>query len=83
MLFFRRLLSLVSFSEVNTSDLSKYLGKTHKDWSENHTPAYLATVVAKNTQSRSDETYFIINIGDGSMWKGYTNGALQSNGRYQ
>ncbi|KAM9854710.1 receptor-type tyrosine-protein phosphatase eta-like [Aulostomus maculatus] len=72
-----------SLSGVNTSNLSKYLGKTYKQWSEKATPVYLATVRERNVQSRSKEDHLLIDIGDGSTWEGYTNGALHAKGKYQ
>ncbi|XP_068578957.1 receptor-type tyrosine-protein phosphatase eta-like [Cebidichthys violaceus] len=67
----------------DTSDLTKYVGKTYKQWQEKDTPVYMATVVENNFQSRSGVDHLSIVIGDESKWNGYTNGALMANGKYQ
>ncbi|XP_037623767.1 receptor-type tyrosine-protein phosphatase eta isoform X4 [Sebastes umbrosus] len=68
----------------DTSNLAKYVGKTYDQWKAKETPVYLATV-AKNTFSskRSGESHLNIEVGNGSSWKGYTNGVLEANGKYQ
>ncbi|XP_074490158.1 phosphatidylinositol phosphatase PTPRQ [Sebastes fasciatus] len=68
----------------DTSNLTKYVGKTYDQWKAKETPVYLATV-AKNTFSskRSGESHLNIEVGNGSSWKGYTNGVLEANGKYQ
>ncbi|KAM6925928.1 receptor-type tyrosine-protein phosphatase eta-like [Lycodopsis pacificus] len=67
----------------NTSDFTKYVGKTYKQWQEKDTPVYMATVVKNSFYSRSGVNHQDIVIGDESKWKGYTNGALMANGKYQ
>jgi len=71
------------------SNLTQYLSKRHRDWTEGSTPAYLATVVGNLSQvgsgvdSRSLEEAVIVTIGNGGRWKGYINGALKANKQYR
>ncbi|XP_075944930.1 receptor-type tyrosine-protein phosphatase eta-like [Anarhichas minor] len=67
----------------DTSDFTKYVGKTYKQWQQNDTPVYMATVVENIFQSRSGVSDRDIEIGDESKWNGYTNGALTANGIYR
>ncbi|XP_070827425.1 receptor-type tyrosine-protein phosphatase eta-like [Chaetodon trifascialis] len=67
----------------DTSDWGGFLGKTYDQWKEGDTPVYLATVAENNLESRSGESHLNIEVGDGSAWNGYTNGGLDSNGKYQ
>ncbi|KAK9516915.1 hypothetical protein VZT92_024823 [Zoarces viviparus] len=67
----------------NTSDFTKYVGKTYKQWQEKNTPVYMATVEENIFHSRSEVSHRDIVIGDESKWNGYTNGALTSKGKYQ
>nr|XP_043874906.1 receptor-type tyrosine-protein phosphatase eta-like isoform X6 [Solea senegalensis] len=66
----------------NTSDLRTYLGNTYDQWKAEKTPVYLATVTEINPQLRSIEDQLSIEVGDGIEWEGYTNGPLDSSGRY-
>ncbi|XP_054633086.1 receptor-type tyrosine-protein phosphatase eta isoform X4 [Dunckerocampus dactyliophorus] len=68
---------------ADTSNVSQYLGKTYQQWLDKETPVYLATVQRRKLLSRNTETIFFVDIGDGSQWEGYTNGALSANRRYQ
>ncbi|TNN87990.1 Receptor-type tyrosine-protein phosphatase eta [Liparis tanakae] len=65
------------------SEFDKFVGKTYKQWQEDDTPVYMATVVENSFLSRSGDNLLNIEIGDQSQWKGYTNGALEANGKYQ
>ncbi|XP_054475501.1 tenascin-X-like isoform X1 [Anoplopoma fimbria] len=67
----------------DTSDLTKYVGKTYKQSEKKETLVYMATVVNNTIQSRSGMSHQNIEIGDGSQWQGYTNGLLKANGKYQ
>ncbi|XP_061677448.1 receptor-type tyrosine-protein phosphatase eta-like isoform X2 [Syngnathoides biaculeatus] len=69
--------------ESGMANMSAYLGKTHQQWLGKQTPVYLATVKERTGQSRSEDNMLSVDIGDGSEWKGYTNGALLANRRYQ
>ncbi|KAL7403339.1 hypothetical protein ABVT39_027926 [Epinephelus coioides] len=66
-----------------TSNLTKYLGKTYRQWKAGDTPVYLATVRENELQTRSGESDLIIEVGDETRWEGYTNGVLDANGKYQ
>lgn len=66
-----------------TSNLTEYLGKTYNQWRAKETAVYLATVEENIFQSRSAEDKLSIEIGDDSKWAGYSNGALDGNGKYQ
>ncbi|XP_073327843.1 uncharacterized protein [Pagrus major] len=66
----------------NTSNWRNYLEKTYNQWKEGSTQVYLATVT-KIALSRSVATHLNIEIGDGSKFLDYTNGALSANGKYQ
>ncbi|XP_029290476.1 receptor-type tyrosine-protein phosphatase eta-like isoform X3 [Cottoperca gobio] len=66
-----------------TSDWTKYVGKTYNQWRKKDTPVYLATVTKRLSQSRSGANDLTIEVGDESKWNGYTNGALDANGKYQ
>ncbi|XP_077424965.1 receptor-type tyrosine-protein phosphatase eta-like [Vanacampus margaritifer] len=70
---------------IKESDTAKreYLGKTYQQWIDKQSPVYLATIKKRNAQSRSEENMLSVDIGDGSEWEGYTNGALHSNRRYR
>ncbi|XP_061826005.1 receptor-type tyrosine-protein phosphatase eta-like isoform X1 [Nerophis lumbriciformis] len=68
---------------ADTSNMTQYLEKTYQQWEDKNTSTYLATVKERNVLSRSQETNVVVDIGDGSKWEGYTNGALHGNGRYQ
>ncbi|XP_061628616.1 receptor-type tyrosine-protein phosphatase eta isoform X1 [Phyllopteryx taeniolatus] len=72
-----------NIKESGMANMSAYLGKTHQQWLDKQTPVYLATVKERNVQSRSDENMLSVDIGDGSQWEDYTNGALRGNRRYQ
>ncbi|XP_019749602.1 receptor-type tyrosine-protein phosphatase eta-like isoform X3 [Hippocampus comes] len=72
-----------NIKEFDTANMSQYLGKTYQQWIDNQSPVYLATVKERNARSRSQENMLSVEIGDGSQWKGYTNGALRGNRRYQ
>ncbi|XP_041651491.1 receptor-type tyrosine-protein phosphatase beta isoform X4 [Cheilinus undulatus] len=74
---------LVMNENTDTSDFRSYLEKTHAQWDAGNTPAYLATVREINLQSRSEDAQLVIVVGDSSIWKGYTNGALKANRNYQ
>ncbi|KAM7003473.1 receptor-type tyrosine-protein phosphatase eta-like [Tautogolabrus adspersus] len=74
---------LVTAQNLDTSDFRSYLGKTYTEWKAGDTQAYLATVKETNFKTRSGESQLNIEVGDDTTWKGYTNGALQSNGKYQ
>ncbi|XP_041794912.1 receptor-type tyrosine-protein phosphatase eta isoform X3 [Chelmon rostratus] len=65
------------------SNWGDFLGKTYNQWKEGDTPVYLATVKENIFQSRSGESHLNIEVGDESEWEGYTNGALDHNGKYQ
>ncbi|XP_039989379.1 receptor-type tyrosine-protein phosphatase eta isoform X2 [Xiphias gladius] len=67
----------------DTSDLKTYLEKTYDQWRAKDTPVYMATVRETNLQSRSGENHLSIEVGNESKWEGYTNGALDANGKYQ
>ena len=67
----------------DTSNLTKYLGKTYSEWKKGDTPVYLATIAKSTFQSRSGENELNVEIGDESKFEGYTNGALDANGKYQ
>nr|XP_033940757.1 receptor-type tyrosine-protein phosphatase eta isoform X3 [Pseudochaenichthys georgianus] len=67
----------------DTANWTQYLGKTYSQWKTKHTSVYLATVTEIPFQKRSGESHFNIALGDESHWKGYTNGALDANGKYQ
>ncbi|XP_049928086.1 receptor-type tyrosine-protein phosphatase eta isoform X2 [Epinephelus moara] len=67
----------------DTSNLTKYLGKTYRQWKAGDTPVYLATVRENELQTRSGESNLIIEVGDESTWEDYTNGVLDANGKYQ
>ncbi|XP_044212573.1 receptor-type tyrosine-protein phosphatase eta isoform X1 [Thunnus albacares] len=69
--------------DVNASNLRAYLGKTYQQWSEKSTSVFLATVKDNDFQSRSGESYLIVEIGDESKWNSYTNGALKATEKYQ
>lgn len=66
----------------DTSDFTKYLGNTYDEWKAGSTPRYLATV-KKTIQTRSEENPLSIQVGDGSHWEGYINGALDASRKYQ
>ncbi|XP_035013189.2 receptor-type tyrosine-protein phosphatase eta isoform X6 [Hippoglossus stenolepis] len=68
---------------VDTSNLKKYMGKTYDQWRAADTPMYLATVKETNPQSRSGGNPLNIEVGDETIWKNYTNGALEATGEYQ
>ncbi|KAI4825979.1 hypothetical protein KUCAC02_021638, partial [Chaenocephalus aceratus] len=67
----------------DTANWTQYLGKTYSQWKTKHTSVYLATVTEIPFQKRSGESHFNMAVGDESHWKGYTNGALDANGKYQ
>ncbi|XP_033997468.1 receptor-type tyrosine-protein phosphatase beta isoform X6 [Trematomus bernacchii] len=60
-----------------------HLRNTYSQWKAKKTSVYLATVKEILFQTRSGESHFNIAVGDESDWKGYTNGALDANGKYQ
>lgn len=66
----------------DTSDWRKYLESTYSQWKEGKTPVYLATVQTISL-TRSAGTHLNIEIGDGSTFLDYTNGALSANGKYK
>ncbi|XP_042352632.1 receptor-type tyrosine-protein phosphatase eta isoform X3 [Plectropomus leopardus] len=80
----------------DTSNLTKYLGKTYEQWKSGDTSVYLATV-RKNSfpkksrrtvreiisQSRNGGSFLNIDIGDKTTWEGYTNGVLDANKDYR
>lgn len=60
-----------------------YLEKNYEQFKRRETTVYLATVKKRdNEQSRSGESHLIIDVGDGSKWLGYENGALDAGGKY-
>ncbi|XP_008298883.1 receptor-type tyrosine-protein phosphatase eta isoform X2 [Stegastes partitus] len=65
----------------NSSNLKQYLGKTYSEWRAETTPVYLATVVPNIAHQMNDQDFVV--IGNGSQWKGYSNGVLDPKGRYQ
>lgn len=67
----------------DTSILKTNLGKTYDQWRAKETHVYLATVIEAHPLSRSGENPLNIEVGDGSTWEGYTNGALDADGKYQ
>ncbi|XP_031138584.1 receptor-type tyrosine-protein phosphatase eta isoform X2 [Sander lucioperca] len=69
----------------NNSDSLKYVETTYDQWKAGETPAYMATVNnrTQQIQTRSVESHLNLEIGDGSIWNGYTNGALDATGNYQ
>lgn len=77
------LFSAVPIPPGNTSDFTKHLGKTYAQWKAKDTPVYLATVTENTFQPRSEKTHLNIVVGDESKWEGYTNGALDPNGKYR
>ncbi|XP_077372151.1 receptor-type tyrosine-protein phosphatase eta isoform X2 [Festucalex cinctus] len=72
-----------NIKESDAANLTNYLGKTYQQWIDKQSPVYLATIKKRNAQSRSEENMLSVDIGDGSEWEGYTNGALRGNRRYQ
>lgn len=66
----------------DTSDWRKYLESTYSQWKEGKTLVYLATVQTISL-TRSAGTHLNIEIGDGSTFLDYTNGALSANGKYK
>uniref|UniRef100_A0A8C4DIL8 protein-tyrosine-phosphatase n=1 Tax=Dicentrarchus labrax TaxID=13489 RepID=A0A8C4DIL8_DICLA len=69
-------------NEVNTSDLTTYLGYNYEQWKAKKTSVYLSTITDTNFQTRSGEGTVSIHIGDESKWHGYTNGPLDT-GKYR
>ncbi|XP_062276922.1 receptor-type tyrosine-protein phosphatase eta [Scomber scombrus] len=69
--------------KTNSSDLTIYLGKTYKQWTEKSTLVYLATVKDNNIQSRSGGNDLSIEIGDEDQYGSYSNGILKATGKYQ
>ncbi|XP_039665211.1 receptor-type tyrosine-protein phosphatase eta isoform X4 [Perca fluviatilis] len=69
----------------NSSDSLAYVGATYDQWKARKTLGYMATVSNRiqAIQTRSVESYLIIEVGDESTWNGYTNGALDATGHYQ
>ncbi|XP_056138392.1 receptor-type tyrosine-protein phosphatase eta [Lampris incognitus] len=67
----------------DASNLKQYLMNTYQQWSEDAAPAYLATVRNNPSHSRSGGNHLTVDIGDGSVWKGYTNGALKTSQEYR
>ncbi|XP_063757417.1 receptor-type tyrosine-protein phosphatase eta isoform X5 [Eleginops maclovinus] len=65
------------------TDWKQFLGKTYKQWIKKDTAVYLATVTEKPFQTRSGQSHLTIAVGDETSWKGYTNGPLEANGKYQ
>uniref|UniRef100_A0A3Q1EYV8 protein-tyrosine-phosphatase n=1 Tax=Acanthochromis polyacanthus TaxID=80966 RepID=A0A3Q1EYV8_9TELE len=72
---------LVTSDAPENDDLKEYLGKTYTEWKEKKTPVYLATATNSIAKPQSKEDRIV--VGNGSKWKGYTNGALNSNREYQ
>lgn len=68
----------------DTSNWRTYLEKNYDQFKNRETPVYLATLKEKNiAQSRSGESHLNIEVGDGSIWEGYQNGALNPGEKYQ
>ncbi|XP_010764284.1 receptor-type tyrosine-protein phosphatase eta-like, partial [Notothenia coriiceps] len=67
----------------DTANWTQGLRKTYSEWKAKPTSVYLATVTEIHSQKRSGESHFNIAVGDESKWNGYTNGALDANGKYQ
>ncbi|XP_059191053.1 receptor-type tyrosine-protein phosphatase eta isoform X2 [Centropristis striata] len=65
------------------SNLTEYVGKTYAQWQAKDTPVYLAAVRDNIFQSRSAERHLTIEVGNGSKFEGYTNGALAATKKYQ
>lgn len=74
--------SVIPVFSDSTSDWRKYLESTYGQWKEGNTPVYLATVQTISL-TRSAGTHLNIEIGDGSTFLDYTNGALSANGKYK
>lgn len=67
----------------NTSEWKTYLEKNYELFKQRSTTVYLATVKKPGgMQSRSAESQLIIDVGDGSKWEDYDNGALDAGGKY-
>ncbi|XP_057692294.1 receptor-type tyrosine-protein phosphatase eta isoform X2 [Corythoichthys intestinalis] len=71
-----------NFDESDTADMKQHLGKTYQEWIEKKTRVYLATVKERKVKTRIHDEALSVHIGDGSKWKGYTNGELRGNRRY-
>ncbi|XP_071360006.1 receptor-type tyrosine-protein phosphatase beta isoform X5 [Trachinotus anak] len=69
-------------NSLTDDTLKTYLEKTYDQWKEKDATAYLATVRQAIVKSRSGENNLIIEVGDGSTWKGYTNGPLDASAKY-
>lgn len=78
-------ITVISVLPGNNSDSLKYVETTYDQWKAGETPAYMATVNnrTQQIQTRSVESHLNLEIGDGSIWNGYTNGALDATGNYQ
>lgn len=60
-----------------------FLEKNYDEFKEGNTTVYLATVKKPGSvQARSEESQLVIDVGDGSKWEGYENGALDAGGKY-
>lgn len=65
------------------SEWKTYLEKNYEQFKRRDTTVYLATVkTTGKMQSRSGESQLIIDVGDGSKWLSYDNGALDAGGKY-
>ncbi|XP_064169872.1 receptor-type tyrosine-protein phosphatase beta-like [Anguilla rostrata] len=70
--------NLKEFSNENNVGLQKYLNKTHDDWTKDESVPYLATA-----RTRNEKPEFVVEIGTGSRWNGYTNGPLSARTTYR
>uniref|UniRef100_A0A3B3XAX1 protein-tyrosine-phosphatase n=1 Tax=Poecilia mexicana TaxID=48701 RepID=A0A3B3XAX1_9TELE len=57
--------------------------KTYSDWKANSAKAYLATMMNYTKTTRRSSVSLDVEIGSGSKWESYANGALDPSGSYR
>lgn len=68
----------------DTSNWRTYLENNYDQFKDGKAPVYLATLREKNiAQSHSGESHLNLEVGDGTKWNDYCNGALNPGEKYQ
>ncbi|XP_055078519.1 receptor-type tyrosine-protein phosphatase eta [Periophthalmus magnuspinnatus] len=71
-------------NDPSRPEVVQYLASTYTEWEAGKTEAYLATVISVDTRAARDTTNTLsINVGDESMWNGYSNGLLKPTRKYK
>ncbi|XP_016531566.1 receptor-type tyrosine-protein phosphatase eta isoform X1 [Poecilia formosa] len=74
---------VTSDDSANIPNIENFMEKTYSDWRANSAKAYLATIMNNTKTTRRSSVSLDVEIGSGSKWESYANGALDPSGSYR